>query len=211
VAYIDDLLADGETIQLHAHRHVLFLVLHTALYIAGAIAIWVLAYLAYRWLPRFGEWTMLFLLALSLVPIVIAAYRFLSWRLEQYAVTNYRIIQVEGILNKRTFDSSLEKVNDVLMTQSMFGRMFGFGDIQIITGSDIGVNHLDGISDPFAFKRALMDAKMRSDMDDRSPSRASGSEQDRSTRLLEALRELRESGHITAEEYEQRRQQVLGR
>jgi uncharacterized membrane protein YdbT with pleckstrin-like domain len=193
VAYIDDLLADGETIQLHAHRHVLFLVLHTALYIAGAIAIWV------------------FLLALSLVPIVIAAYRFLSWRLEQYAVTNYRIIQVEGILNKRTFDSSLEKVNDVLMTQSMFGRMFGFGDIQIITGSDIGVNHLDGISDPFAFKRALMDAKMRSDMDDRSPSRASGSEQDRSTRLLEALRELRESGHITAEEYEQRRQQVLGR
>jgi uncharacterized membrane protein YdbT with pleckstrin-like domain len=209
VGYLDDLLATEERISLRAHRHVLFLVLNIGLYIAGAIALWALAFVAYRWVPRVGTWVMLVLLVASLIPLGIAVYRFLRWKLEEFAVTNYRIIQVEGILHKRTFDSALDKVNDVLMSQTIFGRMFGYGDIQIITGSEIGVNDLTGIADPFAFKRALLEAKMQPRFSD-SPVRPNGREVDenRRERMIDALAELRDAGHLTQAEYEERRERL---
>ena len=42
------------------------------------------------------------------------------------------------MLNKTSLDSSLEKINDAVLTQSIFGRMFGFGDLEILTASEIG-------------------------------------------------------------------------
>jgi uncharacterized membrane protein YdbT with pleckstrin-like domain len=220
VAYLDDLIASDESIVLIAHRHVLFLVLHTALFVFGTIALWIVAIIAYQQLPDTANTIVsgLILLA-SLVPAVIAVYRFLQWKLEQYVVTDYRIIQVEGILNKRTFDSSLEKVNDVLMTQGLGGRIFGYGNINVLTGSEIGVNELTGIADPFAFKKALLDAKMRLDGFER-PSRqpqpvaaqapaGMTTHQNDSTRLLAALVDLRDSGVISQEEYEERKSQLL--
>ncbi|MDQ4045213.1 MAG: PH domain-containing protein, partial [Chloroflexota bacterium] len=126
---------------------------------------------------------------------------------EEYVITNYRIVQVEGILSKRTFDSALEKVNDVQMTQTVFGRLFGYGNIDIITGSEIGVNHLTGIADPFAFKRGLLESKM--DLDGFSDNRKAPTVREDQSRLLAALAELRDSGLISDDEYSERKQQLL--
>ena len=41
------------------------------------------------------------------------------------------------MLNKTSTDSSLEKINDARLNQSVFGRIFGFGDLEILTASDI--------------------------------------------------------------------------
>jgi hypothetical protein len=206
MAYLDDLLGEDESVRIIAHRHILFLVLHTTLYVIGAVVLWALAIVAWQVAPRFERLIALVLLVVSLVPLAIAIYRFLVWKLEQYIVTNYRILQVEGILNKRTFDSSLNKVNDVLMTQSVFGRLFGYGNIEIITGSEIGVNKLTGIADPFTFKRGLLDAKMDIDGFD-TPRRFAGNGGDNS-RLLAALAELRDSEVISVDEYNQRKRQL---
>ncbi|MDQ3548497.1 MAG: PH domain-containing protein [Chloroflexota bacterium] len=227
MSYLDDLLAQDEQVRLVAHRHILFLIVHTALYVLGALALWVLAFIAYNQLSTGKTIVTLILLALSLIPISIAVYRFLNWKLEQYAVTTYRIIQVEGLVNKRTFDSSLEKVNDVQMTQGLFGRVFGYGNIDIITGSEVGVNHLYGIAEPFVFKRTLLEAKLDLSDDDRprrfvaaaavapaaptaptppTPPTPTGLE---SARLMSALVDLRDSGVISAAEYEERRNQLL--
>lgn len=228
MTYLDDLLARDEQIRMVAHRHIVFLFVHTALYILGAIVLWVLAYVAYDRLSTGQTPVTLILLALSLVPLSIAVYRFLSWRYEQYSITTYRIVQVEGIINKRTFDSSLDKVNDVQMTQGVFGRLFGYGDIDIITGSDVGINHLHGIAEPFAFKRTLLEAKLALDDDDRPrrfPADATAAESAPipmrtappatpaagvdAARLMAALVDLRDSGVISAAEYEERRNQLL--
>jgi uncharacterized membrane protein YdbT with pleckstrin-like domain len=206
MAYLDDLLGEDESIRTIAHRHVLFLILHTLLYLLGAIALWVLAVVAWQTAPKFERLIALLLLVLSLVPLTIAVYRFLVWKFEQFVVTNFRILQVEGILNKRTFDSALNKVNDVLMTQSVFGRLFGYGNIEIITGSDIGVNKLDGIADPFSFKRSLLDAKM--DIEGFDTPRYAPRPGDDHSRVLAALAELRDSGVITADEYDQRKRRL---
>ncbi len=224
MSYLDELLATDEQIRLIAHRHIVFLLVRTVPLLLGALLLWVLVYVAYDQLDSGQTIAALVLLALSLVPLAIVAYRFFGWQREQYALTNYRIIQVEGIINKRTFDSSLEKINDVQMNQRLLGRIFGYGDIHIMTASEIGVNNLYGIADPFHFKRTLQDMKMQLTDEDRprryasapvSPATppaaqpvvaASGTD---SARLMAALVDLRDSGVISTAEYEERRNQLL--
>jgi hypothetical protein len=66
---------------------------------------------------------------------------------------------MEGVVNKRVIDSSLEKINDAVLTQSIFGRMFGFGDLEILTASETGISILRMLRQPDDFKRAMLDAK----------------------------------------------------
>ena len=201
MAYIDELLGQDESILLVAHRHILFLVLHLLPYVLATVILWVAAGLVQAYVDDYEPWIAVALVVISLIPLTIAIYRFFVWRLEEYVVTNYRILQVEGILNKRTLDSALEKVNDVLMTQSFFGRVFGYGNIDILTASEHGVNSLAGIADPFAFKRALLNAKTR--LDDRGEG-WQRQDPDQHDRLLSALTELRDSGVITEAEFDER-------
>ena len=107
------------------------------------------------------EWRLLGLVALvlALVPLAEVIRIFADWLYEQYIITNRRVMRVRGIINKNITDSALEKVNDVQMNQSFFGRILGYGTVEIITGSDIGVNIFRRISNPVRFKREMLNAK----------------------------------------------------
>ncbi|MFC2037350.1 PH domain-containing protein [Chloroflexota bacterium] len=98
-------------------------------------------------------------LALSLIALVELVRTFLDWLNERYIITNRRVIEVKGTINKHTSDSALEKVNDVRLNQSVVGRVLGYGTVEIITGSDIGANVFRRISNPVRFKRAMLNAK----------------------------------------------------
>ncbi len=80
-------------------------------------------------------------------------------------LTNRRVVQVEGVVNKRATDSSLEKINDAVLTQSIFGRMFGFGDLDVLTAAEAGIERFRMIIDPIGFKRAMLDAKHEYEVD----------------------------------------------
>ena len=211
MAYIDELLAREETILLKAHRHVLYLIVRIGLYVLAAIILWVLAILAGTMIDSVGWIIAAVLFLASLYFVGIAVYRFFAWHREQYVITNYRIIQVEGIFKKRTFDTALEKVNDVLMTQSILGRMFGYGNIKIIAGSDTAINDLTAIADPFTFKRTLVETKMELGGHEGAGRLVAADSGLESARLLAALVELRDSGVISADEYEQRKQMLIQR
>ena len=53
-------------------------------------------------------------------------------------ITNRRLLKVTGILNKRSGDSSLEKINDAILSQTVLGRMLNFGDLEILTAAEHG-------------------------------------------------------------------------
>ena len=226
MSYSSKLFSTNEDVLRVAKRHILFVLLHTAPYILGGIVLWAFAGVGY-WLDfRFAGALAAILLAVSLAPLGIALYRFLWWRAEEYIVTSLRIVQVEGILSKRMLDSSLGQVNDVEMNQPVLGRMFDFGDINIITGSDVAINDLHGISQPFEFKKALIEAKSRfdgqsprrnrlSDTDDTERAhdnrqvKRGGSNVEDMARVLAALTELRNSGVLSEAEYQAKLQEVM--
>lgn len=204
MSHLHGLLGDGEHITITARRHPLFLLGHLSLYVIGGLVLVGGGIWAAVALPSILIAAILW--AISLIPIGFAAVRFVAWRNEVYMVSNYRIIQVEGILTRRVFDSSLEMVNDILLTQSLMGRVFNYGTIEIITGSDIGLNKLDALKDPFAFKRAIIDA--RNVLADHG--HAQEVDEDRQSQLLAALQDLRTSGLLTDAEYEVKRSRLTG-
>ena len=69
------------------------------------------------------------------------------------------------MVNKHATDSSLEKINDAVLTQSIFGRIFGFGDLDVLTAAEAGIERFRMIIDPIEFKRAMLDAKHEYEVD----------------------------------------------
>jgi uncharacterized membrane protein YdbT with pleckstrin-like domain len=133
----------------------------------------------------------------------------LQWWAEEYIVTNRRVIQTEGLINKKTIDSSLEKVNDVVLIQSVFGRILGYGTLQIVTGSDVGVNRLHRLRDPITFKTAMLDekAKLSGDLGEYLP--PGGIRDSDVPKLIADLDDLRRRGLITEAEFAEKKAKLL--
>jgi hypothetical protein len=57
--------------------------------------------------------------------------------------------------------TSLEKVNDAVLTQSLFGRIFGFGDLDILSAAEEigGIEDFPMVTDPVDFKVAMLNQK----------------------------------------------------
>jgi uncharacterized membrane protein YdbT with pleckstrin-like domain len=118
------------------------------------------------------------------------------------------VIQISGVFRKDVVDSSLEKVNDVKMSQSFFGRLFDYGDVEILTASEIGVNLFKRIGDPVKFKTAMLNAKEQLGFDDEVRAVERHAAADIPT-LIAELDELRKKGIISEEEFQRKKTQLL--
>ena len=97
--------------------------------------------------------------------LAVAAWTVLRYFNQEYVLTNRRVIQVVGVLNRNSTDSSLEKINDAVLTQSVFGRMFDYGDLTVLTASEAGIDKMHMLRKPIAFKKAMLDAKHEFEVD----------------------------------------------
>ncbi len=156
-------------------------------------------------------------LVLLIIPLTRLAIRLLNWWNEQYIITNRRVIQTEGVINKHVIDSSLEKVNDVVLNQSMLGRVLGYGDLEILTASEIGVNRFGHITHPVYFKTQMLNHKQNLGMLDefgRKAERALGKPTPTGgdiPELIAELDELRKKGIISEQEFQEKKQELLGK
>ena len=233
--YADRLLADGERVALRSRQHVL------ATFLEGRIA-WALLILSVVVLvldlqlasgifrDLFG-WVGLALLVIGLAWL---GQIYLSWYSQDYLVTNRRVIKVEGIFSKRSADSSLEKINDAVLEQSVLGRMLGYGDLDIMTAAEESVDRYRMLSQAQTFKRTMLDEKHKLEQEafqiPAPPLRAAPPpppepappppaaapvprqmSSDEITSAVGDLADLRDRGAISPEEYEAKKQDLLGR
>jgi hypothetical protein len=161
-------------------------------------------------------------LVIAVIPAVELTRIALDWLNERYIITNRRVMEIRGIINKHVRDSALEKVNDVDLRQSVVGRLLGYGTVQIITGSDIGVNMFRRISNPVRFKREMLNAKeglhgMETEGElPRPAAKAASPEADAPSTadipdLIVELDELRQQGIISEEEFQAKKKELLAR
>ncbi len=75
----------------------------------------------------------------------------------EYAVTSKRVIVKVGVMQTRSVELMLNKVEGITVTQGLMGRLFGYGEI-VITGSGGTKEPFDGIQAPFDFRRAVQAA-----------------------------------------------------
>ncbi|HYU51242.1 MAG TPA: PH domain-containing protein, partial [Candidatus Limnocylindria bacterium] len=139
--YADKLLAEGEVIALRTRQHWLAPVVAAAypiILIVVSLVVWVLS-LNLGAGGTTGSLRSIVGYAAAagiIIGVLGVALVFWRWSAQDYIVTNHRVLKVEGIFNKHSADSSLEKINDAVLDQSIWGRMFGFGDLDIMTASE---------------------------------------------------------------------------
>jgi len=201
--YLQGLLGQNERILLATRQHwfVLFSNILLEILLVVLLVVGVSAAAVVYPLAGFG-------FVLVLVPLIGMLRDILIWRNREYIVTNRRVIQISGVFDKNVVDSSLEKVNDVKMSQSMFGRMFDYGDVEILTASEMGINLFKRIGDPVKFKTAMLNAKEKLGYEGMSP-QASRAD-DIPTQIAE-LDELRKKGIVTEAEFQAKKKELLAK
>jgi hypothetical protein len=239
MSYLEKRLATGEQPLRVEHQH-WFVVAANARYsfVAWilAIALWLLSGALPDALRSPLGWVIVVLVVGGLLNL---GWQVLRWQNEEFVVTTRRVLQTQGVVNKQVIDSSLEKINDAILTESIFGRMFGFGELEILTASESGISVLRMLRDADGFKRAMLDAKHELELElsgarpmpgpairssppaPAAPAPVSGPLPDASaeprmsadevTRTLASLADLRDRGAISAEDYEAKKADLLRR
>jgi uncharacterized membrane protein YdbT with pleckstrin-like domain len=205
-SYIESLLGEQENILLIARQHwslmarsILLEVVAIFIIIAAAVAS-AMVFPVFAWIIAAAAAILL------LVPLATLIRDFLVWFNRMYIITNRRVMQISGVINKSVTDSSLEKVNDVKMVQSALGRIFDFGDIEILTASELGVNLFRWIDHPVQFKTAMLNAKARLEGFEETMSRGNDL-----PALIEQLDQLRQRGILSEAEFQEKKAQLLSK
>ncbi len=212
MSYLRSLLAEGEEVVFETRQHwfiplaqVMTELVLIGLLIAVAVVIPQAGWPIPNQLVYFGTTAIGIIVAFSAIGDVI------RWQNEQYIVTDRRVLQMQGVINKNVLDSSLEKINDVQLYQSWIGRIFNYGDIEILTANEEGINRMRAIRGPVEFKRTMQEARSRYDgYLDRSPVQAYDNPRDVRA-LLEQLAALRDRGILSPAEFEAKKRELLSR
>ncbi len=204
--YLEHLLGDNEKVLFSARQHWFILARSIALEIFFILVLFVGTIIGVFFEQSIAVWIGIAGGVLMLIPLVSMIYDILVWSHYQFIITNWRVMQVRGIINKSITDSSLDKVNDVKMTQSLFGRIFGYGDVEILTASELGVNLFKRIEDPVHFKTAMLNAK---EALEHQPAAASKTLD--VPAMINQLDQLRKQGIVTEEEFQQKKKELLAK
>ena len=202
--YVKNLLGKNEQIVFATRRHVIALWVPA---VGNLCFLFVLLIVPIYLSAREMEFAYI-LYPLTLYPMCIFAKDLLRWWNERYFITNRRVIQAEGIINKRVIDSSLEKVNDVILVQTLLGRILNYGNVEILTASEIGVNDLRTILDPVRFKTEMLNQREALGINEGIVNTGSKKPEEIPS-ILNMLDNLRKQNLLTQEEFENKRTQLL--
>jgi uncharacterized membrane protein YdbT with pleckstrin-like domain len=227
MSYAESLLARDEQILYRARQHWLaplsdsvrpaVLVLGGLLLFIGQVHFGPSGMLSTIWTAL---WAILLLVGLGWIGIIYG-----TWRAQEYLITTRRTLKVEGLLDKKAADSSLEKINDAVLSQGLLARILHYGDLEILTASEEAIDCYEMLAHPIDFKKAMLNAKNTLEDGGRpgpaaapaagaaaSPMEAArGMSSDDVTRTLAQLADLRDKGAITPAEYESKKADLLGR
>ncbi len=148
----------------------------------------------------------------------------LTWRAQEYIITTRRVLKIEGLLDKKSGDSSLDKINDAVLKQGLLARIFHFGDLEILTANEEGIDRYTMLANAVNFKKAMLNAKNQLEDGYRgsvataptaapaaaAPAARSGNADD-VTETLAKLADLRDKGAITPAEYDAKKAELLSR
>jgi hypothetical protein len=156
-------LQPGEAVALIVRKHWLVLA-KPALFVVG-----VLLYLPVRHVRILGfEELLNYLLPYGAVLSgALFLYRYLDRRVNIWAVTDRRLIDEWGILTHKSKENPLDKINDIVVEQTIPGRLFGYGSISVQTAAKAGETIIEFVERPEELKQTINEQKaLRAERED---------------------------------------------
>jgi len=144
-------LLPGERIVASSSRHWVVLLRPIATtVVAAAVSLVVLALL-----PLAGELRLFLMLGVILAGIGILNLYYWAWRAHEYIVTDQRVILNEGIVSKFSRSIAIDRIQDLTTFQGLWGRTWGFGDIELESAGREGGELLNTVPRPQQLRNAI--------------------------------------------------------
>ena len=159
-------------------------------------------------------------LLLVLVVICYFIYKIIERNNNIWAVTNLRVIDEYGVFSNNSKESPLDKINNISYKQSFWGKIFGYGNVQIQTAAEIGSTTYFAVENPRELKDTI--TRMQEEYKQYQITKQSAElasaivagQQNKTTDIaaeLEKLYDLKQKGILTEEEYINRKTKILNR
>ncbi|HWM92778.1 MAG TPA: PH domain-containing protein [Thermoanaerobaculia bacterium] len=146
---------------------------------------------------------------LAAVLAVTILVKLVVLRSNEHVLTNRRMIQQTGVFNKRSMDAPLDKVNNVEHWQTLWGRLLGYGDVEIDTASEHGATRFSNIARPLELKSAIVAASEAYRSHRFAPAAAPAAALPSGAERMRQLKSLLDDGLISPEEFEAKRRRLL--
>jgi uncharacterized membrane protein YdbT with pleckstrin-like domain len=91
----------------------------------------------------------------ALLGVLIFIVKYLQWRSSIWVVTSYRVIDEAGLLSHYAKESPLDKINNVSYDQTMWGRIFNYGHVEIQTAAEVGATDYYNVFHPKRLKDTI--------------------------------------------------------
>jgi uncharacterized membrane protein YdbT with pleckstrin-like domain len=137
-------LLPGENLVVTVHRH--WILLARSLLLPALLVAAVPAFTVAVSLP--GEVRLLVTLAGLAVAGLWMIVEWVRWSSTSLTVTDHRVVLESGILSRESKVIPLDRIQDVSTRQSLAGRLFGYGTVEIDAAGPTGSELLDHVPDP---------------------------------------------------------------
>jgi uncharacterized membrane protein YdbT with pleckstrin-like domain len=151
MSYAERVLQPGETIVYEAR-------IHWIVYLGGIALVIAAVVLAIAAVALQGDAVRIGLMAAAALALLIGLFQMLRAWIKvagtEITVTSRRVIYKRGMISRNTLEMNLDKVESVLVQQSLLGRMLDFGTV-IVRGVGAGLEPVDQVAKPLELHRNI--------------------------------------------------------
>ena len=158
-------------------------------------------------------------IALAVLWGIWLVVKYFDWRFTYFVVTSERVIYRTGVIARHGVEIPLSRINNINFNQGVFNRVIGAGDLEIESAGREGTSTFDNVRHPDGVQQEIyrqMESRQKTEaswVGDKLGA-AAGAAEARTGDAADRIRELStllEQGHITPEEYEAKKAELLGR
>jgi uncharacterized membrane protein YdbT with pleckstrin-like domain len=207
-------LQKGEKILLVTYSSWTSLILPFLIAVAGIVASYFIGFLIhYGWVA-------------AVAGLLFALVKYFTWKVNIWVVTNFRVIDETGLLSHYAKESPLDKINNVSYDQTVAGRLFNYGHVEIQTAAETGATDYYDVNHPKRLKDTITAAQSQYkdlQLSNQAYQMAAafnahqaaqpphpGTSPVNIASELEKLFDLRQKGALSEEEYNRAKNRLLG-
>ncbi len=144
-------LLPGENLVLKAHQHWIVIVksLVVPVVLLVVVAILDLTYLSANYVPHLRTILSLAAIAIAGLWLIVVWVR---WQATSYTLSDQRINIETGVFSRSSKTIPIDRIQDATTKQTLFGRMLGYGRVEVDAAGAQGAEVLDHLPNPGAFR-----------------------------------------------------------